>query len=282
MGITIGENPVVDVITKKFGNLEVDIWKVRNKPLVNGPPVAMIHGMFGGGWYFEDWARFLCEKGLVVYVIKDLHFQKDVRKVSFYDYVRKIESETLIQDFCRNYSFKPIFLGHSMGGLIVQEIAQKHPWLVSGIILVASAPPKGISTMSWDVAKAMAKHFLAISLNLPLKIDKKSALNLLFNWLGDEERKEQLFQKLVPESSKIAKQLAFSRISVDERKAVCKTLVVAGTYDKLLPLETQIEIAQKYNADYRSFLNGHMMMLEDYRDEIISVIYNWIDTNFVH
>lgn len=282
MGITIGENPFVDVITKKFGNLEVDIWKVRNKPLVNGPPVVMIHGMFGGGWYFEDWARFLCEKGLVVYVIKDLHFQEDVRIVSFYDYVRKIESENLLQDLCYNYSFKPIFLGHSMGGLIVQEIAQKHPWLVSGIILVASAPPKGISTMSWSVAKAMAKHLFSLVFNLPLKIDKKSALNLLFNWQGDEERKEQLFQKLVPESSIVAKQLAFSRISVNETRVVCKTLVVAGAYDKLLPIETQVKIADKYDAEGRAFLNGHMMMLEDRRNEIIGAIYGWINLNFIY
>ena len=43
----------------------------------------MIHGMFGGGWYFENWARFLCDKCFAVYIINDLHEGEDLRKVDF-------------------------------------------------------------------------------------------------------------------------------------------------------------------------------------------------------
>ena len=141
---------------------------------------------------------------------------------------------------------------------------------------MASAPPKGISAMSCSVAKAMLKHLPALMFNLPLKIDKKSTLKLLLNWLGDEDRKEQIFQKFVPESSRVAKQLVFSQIPVDEKKVVCKSLVVAGLYDKLLPRRIQIKIANKYDSVYLSFLKGHMMMLDDGRNKVINAIYDWI------
>lgn len=279
MGITIGENPVVDVITKKFGNLEVDIWKVRNKSLVNGPPVVMIHGMFGKSWYFEDWARCLREKGLLACVIKDLHEGENLRKVDFYTYVEK--TIKVVEEICNETDSKIVPLGHSMGGLIAQKIAETKPDLVAGLVLVASAPPKGISTMSWSVAKAMAKHFLAISFNLPLKIDRKSAFELILNWTGKDEYKEYFFKKFVPESSIVAKQLAFSRIPVDESRINCKSLVVAGFYDKLLPFKTQANIAQKYNSDYREFQCGHMPMIEYRWRIVISEIYDWINLNFI-
>lgn len=278
MGITTGEKPVVGVTIQIFGNVEIETWFCGDKS--PRPAIILIHGMFGGGWYFESWAKFLCDKGFVVYVIKDLHKGENLTKVDFYAYLEK--SNEVVKSICATTKGKIILIGHSMGGLIAQKIAEINPHLVGGLVLIASAPPKGISTMSWSVAKAMSKHLFSLVFNLPFKIDKKSALNLLFNWLGDEERKEQLFQKLVPESSIVAKQLAFSRISVDETMVVCKTLVVAGTYDKLLPLETQIEIAQRYDSDYRSFLNGHMMMLEDRRDKIIGAIYEWINLNLIY
>lgn len=283
MGVTTSEKPIVCVQTEKIGSTKVDVF--YNINLTSSfPPVLMVHGMFGGGWYFGDWANFLCEKGVRVYVIKDLHFECDVRKVEFSDYVNKTMSviKSLIGDMANKgyseFKRKPIIFGHSMGGLIAQKITEEyHPW-INGIVLVDSAPPRGIPIMSWGVAKAMAKHWFSLIFNRPLEIDKKSAFDLLFNWLGNEERKEQIFQKLVPESPIVAKQLAFGKISVGDIQ--CKSLVVAGVYDRLLPLQSQIAIAEKYNSEYLSFLTGHMIPLEDQRLEIIDSIYRWIEREF--
>jgi pimeloyl-ACP methyl ester carboxylesterase len=38
----------------------------------------------------------------------------------------------------------PILMGHSLGGLIAWQVAQKYPSLVSGLILVDSPPPQGL------------------------------------------------------------------------------------------------------------------------------------------
>ena len=89
----------------------------------------------------------------------------------------------------------PYSLGTQWAVLLAQKIAEEyHPW-INGIILVASAPPKGISSMSWSVAKAMLKHLPSLVFNLPLKIDKKSAFELIFNCLGGEKEKGIFFKK---------------------------------------------------------------------------------------
>lgn len=281
-----------DVEKKQIGSVRTDFWYI-GKTWVNvfytddaeinthRPPILMIHGMFGGGWYFEPWAQFFCEKGFVVYVVNDLHEGEDMRKVDFYTYLEK--TTKVAEEICATRRSKIMLVGHSMGGLIAQKIAETKPDLIAGLVLVASAPPKGIKTMSWGVAKAMAKHLIPLICNMPLKIDKKSVLQLILNWLGDEERKEQIFEKFVPESSKAAKQLAFSRIQVDAKKVVCKILVVAGLYDRLLSYKTQIRIANKYNranmntvATYDFCLTGHMPMLERSSEKTIDSIYHWI------
>lgn len=277
MDCEIGERPV-RTIKKRIGKVEVDIWYGDEKTINSSyPPILMIHGMFGGGWYFENWAKFLYDKGFIVYIVNDLHKDEDLRKVDFYTYLDKVLK---VVDFIGMMDDKMILLGHSMGGLIVQKIAETKPNLVAGLVLIASAPPKNIPTMSRDVIKAMAKHWFSLAFNLPLKIDRESVFNLLFNWLGGDGEKEQFFQKLVPESSKVAMQLAFSRIPVDEKKVVCKILVVAGLYDRLLSYKTQIRIANKYDADYNSHLTGHMPMLDRQSCGVIENIYQWIASCF--
>lgn len=274
-GVTIVEKPVVGVKIKLIGNVKVVTWWGGNE-LIHYPPILLIHGMFIAGWCFDSWAKFLCDNGYIVYVIKDLKEHEDIRKVDFYTYLEK--STKVAEAICASTGDKIILLGHSMGGLIAQKIAETKPDLVAGLVLVASAPPKGISIVSWSVVKAMAKHWFSLIFNLPLKIDKKSAFNLLFNWLGGEAKKEQLFEKLVPESSMIAKQLAISSIPIDEKRVVCKVMVFAGLNDKLLPNRIQASIADKYDRSYYiSMLTGHMPML-DSSEEIIKDIYHWISS----
>ena len=274
MSTAVSENIVK--VERYIGGMDVIVWRnKKNTKSDTFPPVIMIHGMFGGGWYFKDWARFLCEKGFPVYVIKDLHKGEDLNKVDFYTYAEK--STRVAEAIYNTTGKKAIILGHSMGGLIAQEIAKTKSELVEGIVLVTSAPPKGISSMSWSVAKAMVKHLPSLVFNSPLEIDKKSAFELILNHFGSDEKQEKVFKKFVPESSRVAKQLAFSQIPIDEKKISCKSLVVSGRYDRLLPLKIQNRIAQKYDSDYISILAGHMPMLESGQEEVIKRIWYWIE-----
>ena len=266
-------SPVKSIYVQIDG-ISVDVF--YNINLTNSsPPVLMVHGMFGGGWYFYDWAIFLAQKGFPVYVIRDLHEWENLNKVDFYTYLRK--STSVDKSIYGNTGKKIIIIGHSMGGLIVQKIAEIRQELVAGIVLFASAPSKGISAMTWRVAKAMVKNWFSLLFNLPLKIDRESAFDLLLNWKGDEEKKEQIFQKLVPESSRVLRQLAFSQIAVNEKKISCKSLVVSCRFDRLLPLEVQQQIATKYDSYYLSFFTGHLLMLEFQQEEIICGILRWIN-----
>jgi pimeloyl-ACP methyl ester carboxylesterase len=55
-------------------------------------------------------------------------------------------------DFMRNLAEKPVLIGHSIGGLIVQLLLQRH--LAVAGIAIDSAPPLGVFTVSWPFLKS--------------------------------------------------------------------------------------------------------------------------------
>jgi pimeloyl-ACP methyl ester carboxylesterase len=57
--------------------------------------------------------------------------------VSFSDYIEDI------RNFITKLGAPPVAVGHSLGGLIVQRLIDRVP--LRGIVLMASAPPEGIS-----------------------------------------------------------------------------------------------------------------------------------------
>lgn len=243
-------------------------------------PVIMVHGMFGGQWYFKNWAIYLAEKGLTVYV-PNLRghngSHEDVNSVMSYVYDLSVVVD---------YIGKPcVLIGHSMGGLVVQKYSEIYA-NTKGLILVASAPAKGISVLSLLVIRKMVKKFYPMLFNKPFQINYKDCFELVLNNFpkNDPEAIAAAIKfSTTPESGKAARELAFSLIPVNERKINCPVLIVAGSMDKMCPLNSQLKIKKKYYfSDYLQFKRGHMLMLEEGWKEVISKIYNWIDLNFIY
>lgn len=267
----------------------INVKKYRSENRQPGTSsVLAVHGMFGGKWYFEKCGNYLSQMGINVYAL-DLRghngsFCLDFGATSILDYVQDVRK--IVDDIIGLERIKPILLGHSMGGLIVQKFAETFPRLVQGLILLASAPPKGISAFSFSVLGMIVRNTMNILFNLPISPKRKDCFNLVLNnFPEDDSEADFAARKFIstPESGKAARELAFSLIPVDEKKINCPTLIVAGSKDKICPLSMQLKIREKYCfADYLQVENGHMMMLEPGWKEVISRIYTWIDFRFMY
>ncbi len=251
----------------------------------NNLVILMVHGMFGGDWYFESWAKFLQDIGFQVYVLNlrghNGSFCLKLGSVSIMDYVSDVKK---VADYIyKKYSIPPVMIAHSMGGLIAQKMTEVYPYLVKGLVLVASAPPKGISVLSFLVLRKIIKHMLKIVFNKSFNMTRKDCFSLVLNNFNKDDTEANLVAKKfmsTPESGKAAKELALSLIPVDHRKINCKTLIVAGSKDKICPLNIQWEIKEKYYfSDYFQFERGHMLMLEPGWEKVISKISDWISMN---
>ena len=105
--------------------------------------IFFIHGMWGGGWYWEKHRRFLEDRGFTCIAPTLRHHDMDPRDTpdpglgttSLLDYAQDLEQEI------ETLGVKPVLIGHSMGGLLAQILGARG--LARALVLMTPAPPAG-------------------------------------------------------------------------------------------------------------------------------------------
>jgi 3-oxoadipate enol-lactonase len=173
-----------------------------------------------------------------------------------------------LQDFLRQVgATKPILVGHSIGGMIVQQLLTKSPGLPAAIVLAQTSPAFGKSDGDWQ------KEFIGARLG-PLDRGETMvslAPTLVKELVGDDPdiRGMELARDCmaaVPEASYRASMLAL--LGFDQRSALkniaVPTLVLAGSKDKNAPAPMMAKMASYIPFAHYVELEGagHLVNLE--------------------
>ena len=215
------------------------------------PPILFIHGTFGGAWQFEAFQRYFAELGYSSYAInlRGHHGSRavpDLGKVSVLDYVD--DALPVARALGR-----PIVIGHSMGGLVAQKLAEAGA--VAAAVLLCSAAPKGISILTPLLVAKQVKHARELLLSRPIVPNARDVNDLAFNRIPPAER-AALFARLVPDSGRAGREMSFGAIAVDERKVHCPVLSISAADDRFIPPRVGRQLARKYHGDHLQ-LEGH-------------------------
>jgi pimeloyl-ACP methyl ester carboxylesterase len=258
-------------VTERIGDLLLE--KVGPSGRSGRPPLLFVHGMHGGSWYWANYMRAAAEAGWEAWALnlRGHHGSRPVPslgKVSVLDYVRDVLD-------CLQALEKVVLVGHSMGGLIAQKVAEAGG--VRAAVFLTSAPPKGISVLRWPVVSRMVRNLCAIFSNSSLIPNRADADALVFNKLPPRLR-QWAFDQFVPESGRAARELAFGLVRVDPRQTTCPMLVVGAEHDMITPVAVQRKIAARYHAEYLEMAgHAHMLMLEDSWERSIRQILAWAE-----
>ena len=173
-----------------------------------------------------------------------------------------------LQDFLRAVgAAKPILVGHSIGGMIVQQWLTKHPDAAAAIVLAQTSPAFGKADGDWQ------KEFIGARLG-PLDRGETMvslAPTLVKELVGDDPdvRGMELARDCmaaVPEASYRASMLAL--LGFDQRSALknisVPTLVLSGSRDKNAPAPMMAKMATYIPAATYIELEGagHLVNLE--------------------
>ncbi|MDF9867014.1 alpha-beta hydrolase superfamily lysophospholipase [Bacilli bacterium PM5-3] len=172
--------------TRDNNDMKLYIFKAENEIA----SVIIAHGASEHIYRYEEFAKYLCEKGISVYGYN--HFGHGDNKFKEIDHVHfgdKDGYQKLIndlEDVCLNVyqrSDKPLFVfGHSMGSLIARGFSIKTKLMVDGIILCGSLhPSKMIINSGLTLAKAQTKIFSKKGIS---KLLNKMAFGTLENRLS--------------------------------------------------------------------------------------------------
>jgi non-heme chloroperoxidase len=237
------------------------------------PPILFIHGTFAGAWQFEELQRYFAALGYPSHAInlRGHHGSRpvpDLGRVSVLDYVD--DALPVARALGR-----PIVVGHSMGGLVAQKLAEAG--VTSAAVLLCAAPPKGISIFSPSLFVKQLKHAREILLSHPIMPDARDINDLAFNRIPPAER-PALLARLVPESGRAGREMSFGAIAVDEQKVRCPVLSISAEDDRFVVARVGRQIARKYRADHLHFTgHGHFITGEPGWEAVAAEVARWLE-----
>lgn len=221
------------------------------------PPVLLVHGYMGGAWYFERYQRYLASRGWESWAV-NLRGRAGSRAVarlgtvSMRDYVRDaLDAAAALAE--RHGVRRPVVLGHSMGGLVAQKVAEAG--MAAALVLLCSAPPRGISFLTTRILSAQLRYLWPTLRMQALTATLDDFAFFNFNRTPTEAW-DTLFASVVPDSAVVGRELTFSLVPVDAARVDCPVLVASATEDRFFPPRVGRRVAAKYGATFLE-LPGH-------------------------
>jgi pimeloyl-ACP methyl ester carboxylesterase len=248
-------------------------------------PILMIHGMCCTGDVWTQFRSFFEARGAKVYtptlcpterVSISARPPRGLRELSLNDYVRHLEAE--VERIELETGRVPAVIGHSMGGLLAQALAERNK--VRAAVFISPAAPGGVHTpltyVFWN-ALMLAKRF---GLRQPMiRPSSATVFPMVLNAMPNAERLAA-FKAMVWESGRVFEE--FANYPIDETKVQIPVLTVAGTRDRLIAAPLVRRTAKKYQSvggdfvEYRA--HGHWMYAEPGWETPAKEIFTWLES----
>ena len=244
-------------------------------------PILFIHGYLGGAWVFENYLEFFAARGHTCVAVNlrgrggsALPPESKLGKIAMTDF---IADATEAAQFITAKEQRPIVLGHSMGGLIAQKLAEQGD--ARAAVLVCPCPPRGISLLTGPLFRRQLKYAFAIMRSRTVKPRWRDVRDILLNRIPQSERRTA-FERFVPDSGRAGREMSFGTIAVDDnevRAHNCPVLVVSCDDDRFIPLRIAQKVATKYRAPlFVARKHGHLLPVEPGWQDSASFVADWL------
>ena len=236
-------------------------------PAAPRPPILFVHGMMVAAWVWENYLRFFAERGYAGYALTLPGHPggrpvPDLGKVSLHEYVAEAlrAARALPVPGGAIGGGLPVVIGHSMGGLIAQKVAEAGA--ASAAVFVCPAPPRGINVASPSLLVRQVKYIWPLLRSRPFAASRGDHDAITFNRIPREQR-DALFARFVPESGRAGREMSRGAIAVDPARVRCPVFVASATDDKTIAPGIARLVAQRYHAPFRVYEDhAHLLLAE--------------------
>jgi pimeloyl-ACP methyl ester carboxylesterase len=250
--------------------------------------IVFIHGMFVTPACWQAWIAYYQEKGYTclapawpgrdqpVETLRMNHPDPQLGKLTLADLVEYYAG------IISGLDGKPVLIGHSMGGLIVQLLLQRD--LARAAVAIDSAPPSGIITMQWSFLRSnwpLLNPFA--SKYLPYYMPFEHFQYTFVHTMPLAEQQAAYDALVVPESRQVARGPLSTMAKVDFKRMHAPLLLIAGTDDRIIPAALNRANHRKYNAslpaiaDFKEFPGRtHFIIGQPDWSEVADYISAWL------
>ncbi len=179
---------------------------------------------------------------------------------------------------------KPILIGHSMGGLVVQLLLGEG--LGAAGIAIDSAPPKGLVSpeysfikSNWPVINPTKKS------DAPIALSFTQFQYAFTNGMPEAEQRLAYEKYIVPESRRVGQSPTTAVAKIDFKKARPPLLLIAGSADHIIPASLNRSNFHRYHhtpavTEFREFVGrNHWLIMDAGWQEIADYALHWLRNN---
>ena len=255
----------------------------------NSKTIVFIHGMFMTPKSWSHWKTFFEHRGYRVFTpawplhsqipatLRAKHPDSELGKLSLKDVIDSMEK------FVAALPHKPILIGHSMGGLIVQALLQRNAG-ISGVA-INSAPAKGVLTFKFSFIKSnwpVLNPFESEKIPASLSQDQ---FHYAFTNCIKKNLSDRIFLDFsVPESKLVGKGTLDSVAEISFSKKTKPLLFIAGGEDNIIPASLNYSNFEKYKnapsiTEFKLFPKRcHWTVGQEHWEDVAGYIDSWINS----
>jgi pimeloyl-ACP methyl ester carboxylesterase len=240
-------------------------------------PILFVHGYLATASTFDRFLPWFAARGHPAHAV-NLRGREGSRPGTAIGRVRVVDYVTDASAVARTVageSGPPIVVGHSLGGLVAQKLAERGE--ASAVVLLSAAPPRGIPLLTPRLVATMTRYLPALLGSRPLVPRRADFEPLVMNRVPPAER-DALFPRFVPDSGRVGRELATLGVAVDRRAVRCPVLVVTGDDDRFVPARIAHKLAARYDAPLHVAPgHAHLIPQEPGWERVAETIAAWID-----
>ncbi|MFN3600816.1 MAG: alpha/beta fold hydrolase [Dietzia sp.] len=195
--------------------------------------------------------------------------------------------DALVDEVARQIATGSVVVGHSLGGVVAMHLAERHPSLLAGLVLVTA--PVGAEDPEAAAARAARAADLSAESYEEIALDGMEAV-----YYGDRGRDRQVrAERLRAAQVYGPERFAAHSVAIGTRpdrsvfpaQAPCPVLIVGASHDQVVPTEEQRRWAESNSAEANGDQvasvayveipeTGHMLPVEA-PEELAVAISNW-------
>ncbi|MFE7129254.1 alpha/beta fold hydrolase [Streptomyces sp. NPDC057638] len=218
----------------------------------SAPPLVFVHGAGHGSWVWENYLPYFAATGRDCYAFSwyNHHGSRDLPEGRFLErsLADTVEELETVVSFAGQ---APVLVTHSMGAIVAQKYAERHPVLAQVHIAPAICADVGL-----DVD-------FAIDPGTPVGPGPfETAWDFYLGGTSEEDAR-RYYALFSEESPRAIMEGVNALVSVDRTRLSGPTLFIAAEHDRVVPAEAVRRSADHFGGDYL-FLHGrsHNVALE--------------------
>ena len=249
--------------------------------------LLMIHGVGCGGEVWDRMKRDFAMAGWTCEtptLFPDLRTREDppdaLADLTLSDYIEAAAEKAAA--IAQRNGEKPVVIGHSMGGLIAQKLAERGS--VRGAIFLTPAQPEGCTVTDLRVLRTFWSILKVGRKNVPGGVFKVGPNGFRWGVLNavDKARHDEIYAEALFDSGRVYEDLS-NPGPVDETKINIPTLTIGAKKDRATVIKAVRKVGAKYAkasvpGDYFEYADhAHWIVDEPGTEQVSADILEWLD-----